>query len=156
MPGVSPAVGPLGNFTGPAVRRAFDLTREAPATRDQYGRHPWGQSCLLARRLVEAGCRFVTVFFDAYGLNAGGWDTHTHHFARLREFLLPVFDRAFAVFWESRQGTDAAEVAEEPQRITIAMDDDSGDDDDAAGMDGGRRFHFTDPSGNELAVWSDR
>src|SRR5436305_97959 len=55
----------------------------------------FGQSCLAARRLIEAGSKFVTVFFDAYGLNAGSWDTHHNHFARLKDFLLPVFDQTF-------------------------------------------------------------
>ena len=56
----------------------------------------FGQSALAARRLVEAGCKFVTVFFDAYGLNAGGWDTHDNHFERLKDFLLPVFDQTYS------------------------------------------------------------
>ncbi len=55
--------------TGPAARKAFDIASEEPAVRDRYGRHTWGQSTLLARRLVEAGCAFVTVHF-------GGWDHH--------------------------------------------------------------------------------
>ncbi len=55
--------------TGPAAREAFDLSREDAATRDAYGRNTWGQSALLARRLTEAGCTFVTAVF-------GGWDHH--------------------------------------------------------------------------------
>src|SRR5262249_46151846 len=54
-----------------------------------------GQSCLAARRLVEAGSKFVTVIWDAYGLNAGSWDTHHNHYERLKRFLLPVFDQSF-------------------------------------------------------------
>lgn len=54
---------------GPTARRAFDISKEDPRLRDQYGRHNWGQSTLLARRLVEAGATFVTVHF-------GGWDHH--------------------------------------------------------------------------------
>ena len=64
--------------------------------RDAYGMTLFGQSCLAARRLVEAGTKFVTVIWDAYGLNAGSWDTHHNHFARLKDFLLPVFDQAFS------------------------------------------------------------
>jgi hypothetical protein len=48
-------------ISGPAARKAFDIDREDPRVRDRYGRHNWGQSCLLARRLVEAGVTFVTV-----------------------------------------------------------------------------------------------
>ena len=58
-----------GFVTGPRARRAFDLSSEDEKTRDRYGRHTWGQSTLLARRLVEAGASFVTV-------HLGGWDHH--------------------------------------------------------------------------------
>jgi arylsulfatase A-like enzyme len=57
----------------------------------------FGQSCLTARRLVEAGSKFVSVFWDAYGTYfSGAWDTHQNHYPRLREYLLPGFDAAFA------------------------------------------------------------
>jgi hypothetical protein len=71
------------------TRRAFDLGREKDAVREAYGRSPFGQSVLAARRLVEAGARFVTV-----GL--GGWDTHVNNFGTLRTQLLPQLDRAVA------------------------------------------------------------
>jgi uncharacterized protein (DUF1501 family) len=57
--------------------------------RDRYGRHSLGQGCLLARRLVEAGVRFVTV-------TDGGWDTHTDNFKSLSQRLLPRLDTALA------------------------------------------------------------
>jgi hypothetical protein len=76
----------------PAVRRAFDLSAEAPATRDRYGRHSWGQSHLLARRLVEAGCRFVTTVNGP----SISWDTHKDNFNRLESRLAPPMDRAFS------------------------------------------------------------
>jgi hypothetical protein len=78
------------------MHRALDVGREPAAVRENYGMTLFGQGALAARRLVEAGCRFVTVFFDAYGLNAGGWDTHDNHFARLKDFLLPVFDQTYS------------------------------------------------------------
>jgi hypothetical protein len=56
--------------TGPAARAAFDISKESPHLRDRYGRHTWGQSALMARRMVEAGVRFVTLTF-------GGWDMHS-------------------------------------------------------------------------------
>ncbi|MGH7134295.1 MAG: DUF1501 domain-containing protein, partial [Pirellulales bacterium] len=63
-----------------------------------YGRHKTGQSLLLARRLVEAGVRFVTVFS---GSNPGdGWDTHTDNFRRLRDRLMPPEDQGFAALIE--------------------------------------------------------
>jgi uncharacterized protein (DUF1501 family) len=57
----------------------------------------FGQSCLAARRLVEAGSRFVTVFWDAFGLfGNGAWDTHANHYPRLKQELLPGFDPAYS------------------------------------------------------------
>ncbi len=75
---------------------ALDYTREPLAIREAYGMTLFGQSCLAARRLIEAGSKFATVIWDAYGLNAGSWDTHHNHYPRLKEFLLPVFDQAFS------------------------------------------------------------
>jgi hypothetical protein len=70
--------------TGPTARQAFDISREDPRLRDQYGRHNWGQSTLLARRLVEAGATFVTV-------HLGGWDHHWNLQAGM-ERNLPIVD----------------------------------------------------------------
>jgi hypothetical protein len=75
---------------------AIDFGQEPMAVREQYGMTLFGQSLLAARRLVEAGTRFVTVFWDAVGLNAGSWDTHHNHYGRLKHFLLPIFDHAFS------------------------------------------------------------
>jgi len=78
------------------VRDALDVTKEPPAVRDRYGMTLFGQSCLAARRLVEAGCRFVTVFWDGFGqFSACAWDTHAHHYPRLKDYLLPGFDAAY-------------------------------------------------------------
>jgi hypothetical protein len=82
-------------LTSGKMHEALDFTREPDSVRDSYGMSLFGQSCLAARRLVQAGCQFVTVIWDAYGLNAGSWDTHHNHYGRLKEFLLPVFDQAF-------------------------------------------------------------
>ncbi|WP_165224851.1 DUF1501 domain-containing protein [Aquisphaera insulae] len=79
----------FGVVTSPQAKRAFDLSEEAPALRDRYGRNTFGQSCLLARRLVEAGVRFVTVSY-------GGWDTHQNNFASLKGSLLPRLDAGYA------------------------------------------------------------
>jgi hypothetical protein len=75
-------------ISGPAARQAFDLSREDPRTRDRYGRHNWGQSTLLARRLVESGVTFVTV-------HMGGWDDHSE-IERAMQNKLPIYDRALA------------------------------------------------------------
>ena len=82
-------------LTSGKMLAALDFAREPLPVREAYGMTLFGQSCLAARRLIEAGSKFVTVIWDAYGLNAGSWDTHHNHFGRLKEFLLPVFDHTF-------------------------------------------------------------
>ena len=79
------------------IRGALDVQREKRGVRERYGLTLFGQSCLAARRLVEAGARFVSVFWDPYGPHgASVWDTHSNHFPRLRNYLLPVFDQSFS------------------------------------------------------------
>jgi hypothetical protein len=83
------------------VRSAFDLAAEPAELRDRYGRHTYGQSCLLARRLVEAGVKFVTVYFSnsigGKSTTSGGWDTHgfdnTRMFPIVKEYHLPVTEQ---------------------------------------------------------------
>ena len=70
------------------ARRAFDLGEESEETRSLYGMTLFGQAALTARRLVEAGGRFVTVFWDEFGLAGTGWDTHWDHFPRMKDELL--------------------------------------------------------------------
>lgn len=77
----------------PRARFAFDLSKESPALRDRYGRDLFGQSVLLARRLVEAGVTFVTVHTEA-AQASGHWDTHSNNFKMLQHLLLPFLDRA--------------------------------------------------------------
>jgi hypothetical protein len=85
----------------PAARRAFDLASEPEKVRDRYGLHPFGQSCLLARRLVEAGVPMITVFWNAPHIdNDNHWDTHKDSVRRLRECLLPPFDLAYSALLE--------------------------------------------------------
>lgn len=84
----------LTMLASPRVRQAFDLSREPDRTRDDYGRTTYGQSCLLARRLVEAGVRFVSVYFAPFiGGGNGGWDTHGDNFNQLKKRLLPITDQ---------------------------------------------------------------
>jgi hypothetical protein len=85
----------------PSVRDAFDLSHEPAALRDRYGRNTYGQSCLLARRLVESGVKFVNVYFSKTigGRRAeGGWDTHgfdnTRMYPILKSWQLPLTDQA--------------------------------------------------------------
>jgi hypothetical protein len=78
------------------VQEALDLDREPRALRESYGMTIFGQAALCARRLVEAGSRFVTVFWDEYGLAGSGWDTHWDHYPRMRDELLPGLDLALS------------------------------------------------------------
>ncbi len=70
------------------ARRLFDLSQEPAVLRERYGRHTFGQSCLAARRLVEAGVPYVTI-------NYKGWDTHKQHFQAMRR-KLPEMDQGMA------------------------------------------------------------
>lgn len=79
-----------------AVRDAFAIDREPARYREGYGMTLFGQATLQARRLVEAGCRFVTVVWDEYGQLNSGWDTHYDHYNRLKYELLPGLDLAFS------------------------------------------------------------
>jgi hypothetical protein len=89
----NPGVGAMDTFyhkaydlvTSDAARKAFDIHRESDKVRDDYGRTTFGQSALMARRLVEAGCRFVSI-------DHGGWDNHTTIFPTLKGDLLPQVD----------------------------------------------------------------
>lgn len=78
--------------SGPAARWAFDIGKEDPKLRDQYGRQSWGQSTLLARRLVEAGVTFTAVHF-------GGWDHHWDLKAGMNNYL-PMVDSAVATLFK--------------------------------------------------------
>lgn len=78
------------------LRQAFDLGAEPVETRELYGPTLLGQACLTARRLVEAGGRFITVFWDEYGLAGTGWDTHWDHYERMRNELLPGLDHTLS------------------------------------------------------------
>ncbi len=84
----------LTMLSRPKVKQAFDLSAEPERVRDDYGRTTYGQSCLLARRLIEAGVRFVTVYYSqSIGGGNGGWDTHGDNFNQLKKRLLPITDR---------------------------------------------------------------
>lgn len=83
----------------PRMQAAIDLERENPKLRDRYGPHIGGQSTLLARRLIEVGVPIVTVCLAAGDLNGSvgdHWDTHGDNFNRLKNKLLPPYDRAFS------------------------------------------------------------
>lgn len=87
----------LSLLTSSETQRAFDIQAEDPKLRDRYGRTPYGQSVLMARRLVEAGVRFVTVY---YSPGIVGWDTHSNNFGLLRDRLLPATEQTLPTLIE--------------------------------------------------------
>src|SRR5438094_3253564 len=98
----------LAMLNSERLRNAFDLSSEPEKLRDDYGRHTYGQSCLLARRLVEAGVKFVTVYFSGniggQSTTEGGWDTHgfnnTRMFPIIEKYHLPLTDQTLPPFLE--------------------------------------------------------
>jgi uncharacterized protein (DUF1501 family) len=87
-------------LTSPATRKAFALNEESDRLRDRYGRTTYGQSVLLARRLIEAGVRFATVY---YSPGIGGWDTHKDNFRILKNSRLPHTDQSVSALLEDLQ-----------------------------------------------------
>jgi uncharacterized protein (DUF1501 family) len=93
----------LALVTSPDARRAFDLGLETEATRDRYGRNAWGQQCLMARRLVEAGVSVVTTEFDGPLCGrVANWDDHAvnHHVFDALAHRAPPFDQAVSALVE--------------------------------------------------------
>ena len=78
-------------MTSERTRQALDIRRESAELRDRYGRHLFGQSTLMARRLVEAGVRYVTVHYDC--VDGYSWDSHRNS-DDVKKNLLPTFDQA--------------------------------------------------------------
>jgi hypothetical protein len=83
--------------TSEKMRAAFDIRREPPAVRDRYGRHLFGQSVLMGRRMLEAGARFVTVLWDCP--DGYSWDSHQHS-NDVGQHLLPGLDQSFSALLE--------------------------------------------------------
>ncbi len=83
----------LNMITAPETKKAFAIGDEDPKLRDRYGRNRFGQSCLLARRLIQSGVRFVTV-------TDGGWDTHQNNFKSLKSSRIPPVDQGLPTLLE--------------------------------------------------------
>ena len=101
-PGLRQIYGRPTRWSRHRAARAFRLDQEPALIREEYGATRFGQSCLLARRLVESGVRFVQVNWPARSDDEpapgpdGSWDTHRNNFPMLREHRCPVFDRSAA------------------------------------------------------------
>ncbi len=91
----------LDLVTSDAIRSALDIRRESDGLRDQYGRHLFGQSCLMGRRMIEAGCRFVTVAWDSVA-GIDGWDSHTTS-SYAEKSLIPGLDQALSALLNDLQ-----------------------------------------------------
>ncbi|MCA9203815.1 MAG: DUF1501 domain-containing protein [Planctomycetales bacterium] len=89
-------------LTGGRARAAFDLGQESEATRERYGQDQFGQSVLLARRLVEAGVSLVHINWPRMDekKNNGSWDTHAAHSECLKGWLMPMMDRSYSALIE--------------------------------------------------------
>jgi uncharacterized protein (DUF1501 family) len=135
-------------LASPQTRAAFDLRAEPDAVRARYGPGINAMSMLLARRLVEAGVPFVTVFWkgdkelDTLCKSGGGWDTHGNNFGCLKDRLLPEFDRPFAALLDDLHqrgllGTTLVLVTSEMGRKPKIGDPRSG------GPGGAGRDHWT-------------
>jgi uncharacterized protein (DUF1501 family) len=83
-------------IASPRFRRALDLSAEPLPMRERYGLTAFGQGALAARRLVENGVKLVTVIWDEYREANSAWDTHVRQVPRLKDELLPGFDRAYS------------------------------------------------------------
>lgn len=107
-------------LTSGRARQAFDIAQEADSVRDRYGRNRWGQSVLLARRLIEAGVRLVHVQWPREpGDNASDnplWDTHAQNADRVEDVLCPMFDVGFSALIED---LDQRGLLEETLVVTI-------------------------------------
>jgi hypothetical protein len=107
----------LTMLTSPRMKKAFDLSEEPAKVRDRYGHTTYGQSCLLARRLVEAGARFINVYFAAQiggRKNSGGWDTHGFDnnpmYPILKDYLLPITDQTLPTLIEDLESRGLLET----------------------------------------------
>jgi uncharacterized protein (DUF1501 family) len=97
-----------------ATRKAFQLAEEPPPMRARYGRTEFGQRCLMARRLAEAGVPMTYVSYCH--TPAGSWDTHSKHFPQMRDSLAPTFDAAFSALV-----TDLDERGMLDETLVVAM-----------------------------------
>src|SRR5207247_2500243 len=95
----------FGLLTGSKLKAAFNLDAEDARLRDRYGRHLFGSSVLLGRRLLEAGVRFVDVYWDGYSSRVPTnldpyWDTHSNNFTQLKQVNPPYLDQTYSALLE--------------------------------------------------------
>jgi hypothetical protein len=89
-------------LTSKATQNAFNIDTEPKELREKYGRNAFGQSCMLARRLVEAGVDFVTI--NDRGMGQLGWDTHVQNFPTIKNTLAPPLDQGVSALLDDLAG----------------------------------------------------
>lgn len=119
------------------TRQALDVKCEPMKVRERYGMHLFGQATLVARRLIEAGSRFVTVFWDDYKNLQSAWDTHSNHFAKMRQLLCPGLDQTFGALIDD---LDARGLLDE---TVVACISEHGRTPKINGATGGGRDHWS-------------
>jgi hypothetical protein len=120
------------------AQQALDVDRESIAMRERYGMHLFGQSTLAARRLVEAGSRFVTVFWDDFHHLQSAWDTHTHHFPKMRNLLCPGLDQTFTALIEDLESRGLLD-----ETLVVCMSEHGRTPRLLEGREGGGRDHWS-------------
>lgn len=121
----------------PKCANALDVTKEPRAIREKYGFTLFGQGCLAARRLIEAGVRVVTVYWDEFGPANTGWDTHANSFPRLKEGLCPTLDQVFPAFLEDLEQRGLID------ETLVVMTSEHGRTPKLANVPGGGRDHWS-------------
>ena len=97
----------LNMITAPETKKAFEIEKEPAKLREGYGKNRFGQSCLLARRLIQAGVRFVTV-------TDGSWDTHQNNFKSLKSSRIPPLDKAIPQLLADLEAAEPQDTEEAP------------------------------------------
>jgi hypothetical protein len=95
----------FGMIDDARIAEAVDVTREPDAVRESYGLTLFGQEVLAARRLIQAGVKVVTAFWDDYAYPNNAWDTHFNHFPRLKDGLCPTFDQVLPALLDDLERT---------------------------------------------------
>jgi hypothetical protein len=128
----------FATLTSTRTREVLDVGRETAAMRERYGLHLFGQSTLAARRLVEAGSRFVTVFWDDFHHLQSAWDTHTHHYPKMRRLLCPGLDQTFTALVEDLESRGLLD-----ETLVVCMSEHGRTPRLMDGREGGGRDHWS-------------
>jgi hypothetical protein len=121
------------------TREALDLGGEPMTVREKYGMHLFGQATLAARRLIEAGSRFATVFWDDFHHLQSAWDTHNYHFPKMRNLLCPGLDQTLCALLEDLENRG---LLDETMVVCMSEHGRTPKIDDGPRIKGGGRGHW--------------